>query len=198
MKNDSILKNEIEKRFSFLDHRKKLILVTGHRRESFGIGFKNICEALVEIAKINTDVEIIYPVHLNPNVQEPVCDIIGKAKLRNVHLIDPVEYMPFVYLMSRAFIIITDSGGIQEEAPSLGKPVLVMRETTERPEAVESGAVMLVGTQKEMIVSSVNTLLNEDETYLKMSNANNPYGDGCSSKRICNIVKEYLTGSLFS
>ncbi len=169
---------------------KQLILVTGHRRENFGRGFINICEALKEIAEKEPDVDIVYPVHLNPNVQKPVNEILGDTP--NIHLIPPLEYEPFVYLMSKAHIIVTDSGGIQEEAPSLGKPVLVMRETTERPEAVEAGTVKLVGTDKKVIVESALKLLNDRESYEKMSKAHNPYGDGKASERITETLKKFF------
>jgi UDP-N-acetylglucosamine 2-epimerase (non-hydrolysing) len=161
---------------------RKHILVTGHRRESFGKGFENICNALREIAHSYGDVEIIYPVHLNPNVQEPVRRILNNTE--RVHLIPPLDYEPFVYLMSKSCIILTDSGGIQEEAPSLGKPVLVMRETTERPEGVEAGTARLVGTDKNKIVSETLLLLRSKETYSTMSQAHNPYGDGKAAARI--------------
>ena len=170
--------------------KSKLILVTGHRRENFGQGFINICEALKEIAEKEPDVDIVYPVHLNPNVQKPVNEILGDTP--NIHLIPPLEYEPFVYLMSKAHIIVTDSGGIQEEAPSLGKPVLVMRETTERPEAVEAGTVKLVGTDKKVIVESTLELLNDRGSYEKMSKAHNPYGDGKASERITETLKKFF------
>ncbi|WP_092372479.1 non-hydrolyzing UDP-N-acetylglucosamine 2-epimerase [Desulfomicrobium apsheronum] len=161
---------------------RRLILVTGHRRENFGQGFENICHALAEIATMHPDVDIIYPVHLNPNVQEPVRRILRERL--NIYLIDPLDYLPFVFLMSRSFVILTDSGGIQEEAPSLGKPVLVMRETTERPEAVEAGTVKLVGTDIEVIQRNVCDLLNDDAAYKQMTRAINPYGDGKAAGRI--------------
>ena len=161
---------------------RRQILVTGHRRESFGKGFENICNALREIAYSNENVEIIYPVHLNPNVQEPVRRILNNTK--RIHLIPPLDYEPFVYLMSKSYLILTDSGGIQEEAPSLGKPVLVMRETTERPEAVEAGTGRIVGTDMNRIVSETRWLLTNKETYLAMSMAHNPYGDGKAAARI--------------
>ncbi|BBG65168.1 UDP-N-acetylglucosamine 2-epimerase [Hydrogenimonas sp.] len=168
----------------------KFILVTGHRRENFGQGFIDICNALKEIAKADPEVEIVYPVHLNPNVQKPVKEILGDTG--NIHLIPPLEYEPFVYLMSRAHIIVTDSGGIQEEAPSLGKPVLVMRKTTERPEAVDAGTVKLVGTDEELIVKSVQELLNDPESYEAMSKAHNPYGDGKACDRITETLKKFF------
>jgi len=166
----------------------RLILVTGHRRENFGEGFENICNALADIANKYSDVEILYPVHLNPNVQEPVKRILGTGGFTNIHLIAPVDYLPFVYLMDRAHLIITDSGGVQEEAPSLGKPVLVMRDTTERPEAVESGTVRLVGTEREAIVAEVSRLLDDDLAYQVMAKAHNPYGDGLAAARIVEVL----------
>ena len=166
----------------------KIILVTGHRRENFGQGFESICEALRDIAIKNPNVKVIYPVHLNPNVQEPVNRILSNVD--NVFLIEPMEYLFFVKLMDISYLILTDSGGIQEEAPSLGKPVLVMRNTTERPEAINSGTVKLVGTDKNMIVKMVNQLLVDKNEYLKMSKAHNPYGDGFASKAICKVLEE--------
>ena len=166
---------------------KKIILVTGHRRENFGDGFINICEALKTLAIKNPNVDIVYPVHLNPNVQEPVRKIL--SDIGNVRLIAPLEYGEFVYLMSKAHFIITDSGGIQEEAPSLGKPVLVMRNTTERPEAIEAGSVKLVGVDKKNIVSQAQILLDDDEIYQKMSQSLSPYGDGKASVKIVEFIK---------
>lgn len=173
-------------RFPFLDSAKRLILVTGHRRENFGAGFEAMCQALKDIAA-EPGVQVVYPVHLNPNVQEPVRRILGDAS--NVHLIDPLDYLPFVYLMKRSYLILTDSGGIQEEAPSLGKPVLVMRDTTERPEAVLAGTVKLVGTDRGTIVHAVQTLLKDAAEYQRMSHAHNPYGDGLASSRIVEYFK---------
>jgi len=175
--------------FSFLDSRKRLILVTGHRRENFGAGFEDICHALAKLALRNADAEILYPVHLNPNVQEPVIRILGGGNFPNIHLIEPVDYLPFVYLMNRSYLIITDSGGVQEEAPSLGKPVLVMRDTTERPEAVTAGTVKLVGTDRSAIVRETNALLDDSAAYQVMSKAHNPYGDGKAAARICAVLK---------
>ena len=169
---------------------RKLILVTGHRRENFGEGFINICMALKEIALRNDLVDIVYPVHLNPNVRKPVNEIL--SGLPNVFLTEPLDYEPFVYLMNESYFLITDSGGIQEEAPSLGKPVLVMRETTERPEAVTAGTVKLVGTDKDLIVSEAETLLRDESVYMKMSRTHNPYGDGKASKQIVNFLKQKL------
>lgn len=188
LENDSELSRQLDAKFSLIDPRKKMILVTGHRRESFGGGFENICQALKEIAVNNPDCQIVYPVHLNPNVQEPVNRLISDVD--NIHLIEPQEYLSFIYLMNRSHIILTDSGGIQEEAPSLGKPVLVMRNTTERPEAVSAGTVKLVGTDKDVIVREVETLLHDQDAYLTMSRAHNPYGDGRACARIVDIIKE--------
>ncbi|WP_312842964.1 non-hydrolyzing UDP-N-acetylglucosamine 2-epimerase [Pseudoalteromonas sp. 2CM36K] len=186
IENDIDLSNTLAAQFPMLDENKKLILVTGHRRESFGGGFERICEALAKTAKAHPNTQILYPVHLNPNVQEPVKRILNDVN--NVHLIEPQQYLPFVYLMNRAHIILTDSGGIQEEAPSLGKPVLVMRDTTERPEAVDAGTVRLVGTDIAKITSALNELLTNDESYKTMSRAHNPYGDGKACQRICDIL----------
>ena len=186
-KKDASLSNKLRSMFNYLDPSKKLILVTGHRRESFGGGFERICEALYQIAVNNQNVQILYPVHLNPNVQEPVNRVL--KGLSNLFLIEPQEYLPFCYLMDIASVILTDSGGIQEEAPSLGKPVLVMRDTTERPEAVDAGTVKLVGTDVDLIVSQVDLLLNDSGEYQKMSKAHNPYGDGLA----CGRILEFLT-----
>ena len=182
IKSDSKLQTRFNKQFEFLDETKKLILVTGHRRESFGEGFENICKAIAQIADKHPDCEVLYPVHLNPNVQEPVKRILSNHD--SVHLIEPLDYLPFVYLMNRSHIILTDSGGIQEEAPTIGKPVLVMRETTERPEAVEAGTVRLVGTDVKKIVSDIDLLLNNETEYKNMSRSHNPYGDGHACSRI--------------
>ncbi|HAT7514916.1 TPA: UDP-N-acetylglucosamine 2-epimerase (non-hydrolyzing) [Kluyvera ascorbata] len=185
--NDEALNTDLSLRFPFLNTGKKMILVTGHRRESFGQGFEKICHALAEIAASNPDVQIVYPVHLNPNVSEPVNRILGHVD--NVMLIEPQEYLPFVWLMNHAWLILTDSGGIQEEAPSLGKPVLVMRETTERPEAIDAGTVRLVGTDSQRIVNEVTRLLRDEEEYQRMSRAHNPYGDGRACERILSALK---------
>lgn len=174
----------------FLDSKSimpRVILVTGHRRENFGKGFEEICRALKQIAIENTQVEIIYPVHLNPNVQEPVNRIL--SKIENIHLIEPLDYLSFIKLMDSSYLILTDSGGIQEEAPSLGKPVVLMRDSTERPEANDAGTVMLVGSDKKRIISSVNLLLQNDKVYKEMSRAHNPYGDGNACKKICKIIE---------
>lgn len=185
---DSSLQAQFASRFPFLNPERKLILVTGHRRESFGGGFERICQALVETAQRFSDVEIVYPVHLNPNVREPVNRLL--AGIDNVHLIEPLDYLPFVYLMNQSYLILTDSGGIQEEAPSLGKPVLVMRDTTERPEAVEAGTVKLVGTDASVITSAIATLLTDDNAYRQMSFAHNPYGDGKACQRILETLSQ--------
>lgn len=161
---------------------RKSILITGHRRENFGDGFINICHAIKEIALNNKNFDLIYPVHLNPNVQKPVYDILGG--IENVFLLPPLDYLPFIYLMNLSYLVLTDSGGIQEEAPSLGKPVLVMRDTTERPEALDAGTVELVGTNKNLIVSKVNSLISDKKYYEKMSRAHNPFGDGKACQRI--------------
>lgn len=168
-----------------LDNR--YVLVTGHRRENFGSGFENICQALRNLATANPTTHFIYPVHLNPNVQEPVKRLLGDVN--NVHLIKPLGYEPFVYLMQQAYLVLTDSGGVQEEAPGLGKPVLVMRDTTERPEAIEAGTVKLVGTDAALIVSEVQKLLDDTQIYQRMSAAHNPYGDGKASERIVDFIK---------
>ncbi len=176
------LTHDLALRFPFLRADARMVLITGHRRENFGDGFERICEALKRLANQYPDVDFVYPVHLNPNVQEPVKRLL--SGLSNVHLIEPLDYLPFVYLMTRSTIILTDSGGIQEEAPSLGKPVLVMRDTTERPEAVAAGTVRLVGTDVHTIVTHVELLLNDAQAYQQMSFAHNPYGDGQASARI--------------
>ncbi len=194
LKTDKGLQAEIEASVSnkgyTIKENKKLILITGHRRENFGDGFISICNAIKEIAVKYPDVDLLYPVHLNPNVQKPVYEILND--IGNVFLCEPLEYLPFVYLMDHSHIILTDSGGIQEEAPSLGKPVLVMRNTTERPEAVEAGTVKLVGTNKDKIVSEISRLMNEDDYYLTMSRAHNPYGDGKAVDRIIEHLKKSL------
>ncbi|MGL5387165.1 MAG: non-hydrolyzing UDP-N-acetylglucosamine 2-epimerase [Enterobacterales bacterium] len=183
------LRSSLDQRYPFLDASKKLILVTGHRRESFGGGFERICSALAEIACQHPEVQVVYPVHLNPNVSEPVNRIL--KGIDNIILIDPQDYLPFVYLMTRSYLILTDSGGIQEEAPSLGKPVLVMRDTTERPEAVDAGTVQLVGTDVAKIVDAVTRLLTDEGEYHAMSRAHNPYGDGHACQRILEALKNH-------
>jgi UDP-N-acetylglucosamine 2-epimerase (non-hydrolysing) len=185
--NNVDLKDALRAEFPFLDTEKKLILVTGHRRENFGEGFENICHALKELGE-RPDVQIVYPVHLNPNVQEPVRRILSTCP--GIYLIDPLDYLPFVYLMTRSFLIITDSGGVQEEAPSLGKPVLVMRDTTERPEAVEAGTVKLVGTDLNKIISEAVRLIDDPVAYQAMATAHNPYGDGKASQRIVEMLNQ--------
>ena len=192
--NNSELENkitqDIESKFpnsTFKIQNSKFILVTGHRRENHGQGFINICEALKEIAITNPDIDIVYPVHLNPNVQKPVKEIL--SNISNVHLIEPLQYEQFIYLMDKSYFIITDSGGVQEEAPSLGKPVLVMRDTTERPEAVEAGTVKLVGTDKKTIIKEAQKLLDDQNEYNTMAKAHNPYGDGKACERIVEFIK---------
>ena len=188
VENDTVLNTELLSKFSFLDSNKKMILVTGHRRESFGGGFERICESLKILATKYPDCQIVYPVHLNPNVQTPVNEHLSGVD--NLFLIEPQQYLPFVYLMNKSYLILTDSGGIQEEAPSLGKPVLVMRDTTERPEAVEAGTVKLVGTNIKLIVDEVSKLINSEEYYNEMCYAHNPYGDGKACKRILDTLAE--------
>lgn len=185
IKRDRELRSGLDRKFSFLNNEKRLLLVTGHRRENFGGGFMGICKALKEIAE-RDDIEIIYPVHLNPNVQEPVQRLLSESP--SIHLIEPLDYLPFVYLMERSYLILTDSGGIQEEAPSLGKPVLVLRNTTERPEGVESGTVKLVGNDPEVILSEVKKLLDDSLLYEHMASASNPYGNGTAAERIVSSV----------
>lgn len=188
--NDAELNAQASAPSAFLDPIRKIILVTGHRRESFGDGFERICQALIEIVQRHPDVDIVYPVHLNPNVREPVNRLL--KGIHNIHLIEPLDYLPFVSLMNRAHIILTDSGGIQEEAPSLGKPVLVMRDTTERPEAVDAGTVKLVGTDTGNIVSELHRLLTDQDAYRTMSYAHNPYGDGHACGRIIDALYDLL------
>lgn len=190
MGSDSQLRNRIKHEVgslgydtSRLDVGRRMILITGHRRENFGDGFLNICQAINGLSEMYPNVDFVYPVHLNPNVRRPVLEILGKGNL-NVFLIEPLHYFQFVYLMEKSYLILTDSGGVQEEAPSLGKPVLVMRDTTERPEAVESGTVLLVGADRERIVEGVSMLLDNGAIYDKMSKAINPYGDGYACRRI--------------
>jgi len=185
--NDSKLATTFKHKFNMLDDEKKIILVTGHRRENFGQGFRDICSALVNIARKYSDVQIVYPVHLNPNVQKPVNELL--SGIENIKLIEPQDYLPFVYLMNQSYLILTDSGGIQEEAPSLGKPVLVMRDTTERPEAVEAGTVKLVGTNPKKIEGTVIELIENSELYNKMKKSHNPYGDGTACEQIINFLK---------
>ena len=191
-------KNELSKVQNILNSKldfdwtdNKFILITGHRRENFGKGFIEICEAIKYLAEANKDINFVYPVHLNPNVKEPVLELL--SDMDNISLIEPLDYKPFIFLLKHCFIVLTDSGGIQEEAPSLGKPVLVMRDETERPEAVDAGTVKLVGASKENIISAVTHLLTNSSAYNKMSNSINPYGDGKASLRIVKIIREYLS-----
>jgi len=181
------LQRKYRHQFSFLSDERQIVLVTGHRRENFGGGFERICEALAVLARKYPKIDIVYPVHLNPNVQEPVNRLL--QYLTNVHLVDPLDYEPFVYLMDRSYLILTDSGGIQEEAPSLGKPVLVMRDATERPEAVLAGTVKLVGTDVATIVASTSSLIDSKESYADMARAHNPYGDGTACAQIISKLR---------
>jgi UDP-N-acetylglucosamine 2-epimerase (non-hydrolysing) len=187
LKADESISSHYDKEFG-IDHEKRLVLVTGHRRESFGEGFERICQGLKRLAQ-RRDIQIIYPVHLNPNVRTPVERHLASSS--NIRLVAPQQYLPFVHLMRRANIILTDSGGIQEEAPSLGKPVLVMRDTTERPEALQAGTVRLVGTDTALIVSEVERLLDSEEAYSQMAVAHNPYGDGMAALRIRDAILSY-------
>ena len=192
IKEDTNLNSSLESKITSLgydtsrikDSRKKLVLITGHRRENFGDGFLNICNAIKTLCEKYPDVDFVYPMHLNPNVRKPIRDIFGELSLSNIFFIEPLEYLPFIYLMEKSFIVLTDSGGIQEEAPGLGKPVLVMRDTTERPEALDAGTVKLVGTDYDKIITEVSLLLDNKEHYMKMSKAVNPYGDGKACERI--------------
>jgi len=191
LENDNVLSAQCEREFEgILRDDARLVLITGHRRENFGDGFERICQAIRALALQFPDTDFLYPVHLNPNVRDPVNRILGDAA--NVQLVEPQEYLPFVYLMNRSHIILTDSGGIQEEAPSLGKPVLLMRDTTERPEAVEAGTVKLVGTNHDAIVQGVSKLMNGDQDYRAMAFAHNPYGDGKACERIVDCLVKRL------
>jgi len=190
LENDDALRQQLQQQFSDLDFSKRRVLITGHRRENFGDGFESICQAIKTLAQKYPDFEFVYPVHLNPNVKEPVNRLLNG--LDNVKLIEPQDYLPFVYLMSTSHIILTDSGGIQEEAPSLGIPVLVMRRTTERQEAVEAGTVKLVGTHHATIIAEVSNLIENEEIYQQMSQAHNPYGDGKASQRITETIIEFF------
>lgn len=181
-----VLLRSFDERFSFLDPSRRLLLVTGHRRENFGEGFIHICRAISRIAD-RDDIQVVYPMHMNPNVRKPVTEILGHRD--NIHLIEPLDYLAFLYLMRRSAVILTDSGGVQEEAPSLGKPVVVMRDTTERPEAVEAGTVLLAGTGTDAISSAVLHLLDDPAAYAAMSRALNPYGDGLAARRIADILE---------
>ena len=175
--------------FPYLRNGARLLLITGHRRENFGDGFERICQAIAQLARRYPDLDLVYPVHMNPNVREPVGRLL--SSIANVHLIEPLDYLPFVYLMTRSTVILTDSGGIQEEAPSLGKPVLVMRDTTERPEAIEAGTARLAGTDVESIVGGVSLLLDDVDEYRRMSIAHNPYGDGHACERIAEMLLSF-------
>lgn len=195
LKNDELLANEVSAKINQmgydvqrLDGNRRMVLITGHRRENFGEGFLNICHAIKHLAEQYKDVDFVYPMHLNPNVRKPVLEILGE-KAENVFLIEPLDYLPFVYMMQHSTLILTDSGGVQEEAPGLGKPVLVMRDTTERPEAVEAGTVLLVGTNRDKIELGVSTLLDDADTYRRMSEAVNPYGDGKACERIVEALR---------
>lgn len=189
IESDNYISKKLYEKFYFLNKKTKIILITGHRRENFGQGFENICNALKKIST-RKDIDIVYPVHLNPSVQEPVFRILKNVK--NIHLISPLEYIEFVFLMKHSYIILTDSGGIQEEAPSMGKPVILLRNTTERPEAVTSGSVKLVGTNQDSIIKEVNLLLNDQNEYQRMCKVINPYGDGNASMRIIHAIKRFL------
>ena len=196
LKNDELLANEVSAKINQmgydvqrLEGNRRMVLITGHRRENFGEGFLNICHAIKHLAEQYRDVDFVYPMHLNPNVRKPVLEILGE-KAENVFLIEPLDYLPFVYMMQHSTLILTDSGGVQEEAPGLGKPVLVMRDTTERPEAVEAGTVLLVGTNREKIEQGVSMLLDDADCYRRMSEAVNPYGDGLACERIVKKLGE--------
>ena len=186
---NSSLSGELAAGFSYLDPAKRLVLVTGHRRENFGEGINNICSAILKLS-MRDDVEVVYPVHPNPNIQGPVSQIL--AGCNNVHLIAPQDYLPFIFLLRRAYLILTDSGGIQEEAPSLGKPVLVLRDTTERPEAVEAGTVRLVGTKSVDIYAQASQILDDEDFHKSFSRKVNPYGDGQAARRIRESLEQYL------
>ncbi|MEY4515690.1 MAG: hypothetical protein RL180_36 [Pseudomonadota bacterium] len=183
---EPLLATALAQQFNFLKPERRMILITGHRRENFGQGFESICQAIRLLAQQHPDIDWVYPVHLNPQVQQPVHHILGNVE--NVYLISPQDYLPFVYLMKKSLLILTDSGGVQEEAPALGKPVLLMRNTTERPEAVAFGTVKLVGTAPERIIDAVNTLLSDPLSYQQMSQAHSPYGDGKSAQLIANLI----------
>lgn len=194
--NDTLLKNRLPDRMirSFVNSHldtdtRKLVLITGHRRENFGEGFINIFKAIKTLTEKYPEVDFVYPMHLNPNVRKPIKDVFGEERLDNMFFIEPLDYLPFVYLMEKSTLVLTDSGGIQEEAPGLGKPVLVMRDTTERPEALDAGTVKLVGTNYELIVWEVSSLLDDETYYNKMAQANNPYGDGKACERIMRFLQ---------
>jgi UDP-N-acetylglucosamine 2-epimerase (non-hydrolysing) len=189
---DARLDGTMRKRFNFLRPKTRLVLITGHRRENFGTRFENICEAICDLARNFPDVDFVYPVHLNPSVREPVGRLL--CGISNIYLIEPQDYLPFVWLMKRSYLILTDSGGVQEEAPTFGKPVLVMRETTERPEAVAAGTAKLVGADRNRIFNGVRELLLDPDTYNKMATAQNPYGDGTASIAIVKALQNFSTG----
>jgi len=189
IRTDASMRESFSQEFDFIRSDARLVLITGHRRESFGGGFERICSAIAYAAQKYPDADFVYPVHLNPNVQEPVTRLL--SGIPNIHLIEPLDYLPFVYLMGRSHLILTDSGGIQEEAPSLGKPVLVMRDTTERPEAIDAGTVRLVGTETDTITRNIDELMLNPETYKAMSVAHNPYGDGNACARIVNPLVDF-------
>lgn len=203
IKNNEVLKQELREQLhnagydiTRLQNGKKLVLITGHRRENFGEGFINMCNAIKTLTEKYSEVDFVYPMHLNPNVRKPILEIFGKdtvletkGDVRNIFFIEPLEYLPFVFLMEQSTLVLTDSGGIQEEAPGLGKPVLVMRDTTERPEALDAGTVKLVGTNYDLIVSEVSRLLDDEVYYRTMAQANNPYGDGLACERIIEFIK---------
>lgn len=190
VRNNEQLRKELHEQYSFLEENARMVLITGHRRENFGGGFESICQAIRTLSQRYPATHFVYPVHLNPNVREPVNRLL--TGLNNVHLIEPLEYEPFVYFMSKSFLILSDSGGIQEEAPSLGKPVLVMRDTTERPEAVAAGTVRMVGTDAARIVEAVSDLSDNEDAYQKMAYAHNPYGDGEASPRIVQALLNHF------
>lgn len=182
--------DELDSQFSFLNPTKKIVLVTGHRRENFGEGVKEICKALQTLVEKRDDVQVVYPVHLNPMIKDPVNNLLGN--IENIHLIKPLDYLPFIYLMKRSYLVLTDSGGIQEEAPALGKPVLVMRELTERLEALEAGTIKMVGTSSKYIVEAIDRLMDDESSYLEIANSKNPYGDGTASIKIINHLISYF------
>ena len=190
LRTNQALQQAQQQRFGFLRDQARMVLITGHRRENFGGGFERICEAIARLARQHPEVDFVYPVHLNPQVREPVNRLLSGQD--NIHLIEPQDYLPFVYLMERSHIILTDSGGIQEEAPSLGKPVLVMRDTTERPEAVQAGTVRLVGTEVDAIFDGVHRLLTDNAQHQAMAQAHNPYGDGNACSRIVEFLQRQM------
>lgn len=190
LRSDSSLRSQVETMFSFLDPEKRLLLVTAHRRESFGVGLDGVCRALADLLERNEDIEVVFPVHLNPNVQKPVREILGSQT--RVHLMDPVEYLPLIYVLKRCYFVLTDSGGIQEEAPTFGKPVLVLRDITDRPEGMRAGTARLVGTDRAKIVREAERLLHDTRHYSRMSRAHNPFGDGKASRRIVKIIRKLI------